>query len=73
MTTRQNLRQPVPPVARHGCTSLTERDHLNAPEPEAVSFGSDGFAAAMMMIAALPLSDSDKAEAVKRLLREAGW
>ncbi len=31
----------------------------------------DCFAESMMMIAGLPLSDADKAEAIKRLLREA--
>jgi len=32
----------------------------------------DRFAESLMMIAGLPLSDADKAEAVKRLLREVG-
>ena len=32
----------------------------------------DRFATSLMMIAGLPLSDTDKAEAVKWLLREAG-
>ena len=32
----------------------------------------DRFAASLLMIAGLPLSDADKAEAVKWLLREAG-
>ena len=42
------------------------------PTPGAGATGSDGFAAALLMIAGLPLSDADKAEAVKRLLRDAG-
>ncbi len=33
--------------------------------------GCDRFAESLMMITGLPLSDADKAEAVKRLLREA--
>ena len=55
-----------------GCTSSPENAHLSGSEPGAGSTGSDGFAAALMMIAGLPLSDADKAEAVKRLLRDAG-
>ena len=34
--------------------------------------GYDRFTESLMMIAGLPLSDADKAEAIKRLLREAG-
>ncbi|MFO1007722.1 MAG: hypothetical protein U0929_17290 [Planctomycetaceae bacterium] len=34
--------------------------------------GNDRFAESLMVIASLPLSDADKAEAVKRLLRGAG-
>jgi hypothetical protein len=33
---------------------------------------TDAFAAALMLIAGLPLSNADKADAVKRLLRDAG-
>ena len=34
--------------------------------------GETDFAAALLMIAGLPLSDADKAEVVKRLLKDAG-
>ena len=53
------------------CTNLPENAHSDGSEPGTGSPGSDRFAAALMMIAGLPLSDTDKAEAVKRLLREA--
>ena len=55
-----------------GCTSETEKSVLKPTETGTGATGSDGFAAALLMIAGLPLSDADKAEAVKRLLREAG-
>ena len=55
-----------------GCTSSTENALGSDSKPGDGSTGSDGFAAALMMIAGLPLSDADKAEAVKRLLRDAG-
>jgi len=58
---------------------LRQAGNLVAPDvaPEKPKTGENepaeaGFAAALMMIAGLPLSDADKAEAVKRLLREAG-
>jgi len=52
-----------------GCTSGTEKAVLKPFEAWTGATGSDGFAAALLMIAGLPLSDADKAEAVKRLLR----
>ena len=41
---------------------------LNPAETGTGATGSDGFAAALLMIAGLPLSDADKTEAVRRLL-----
>jgi hypothetical protein len=41
------------------------------PKADEIMPGETDFAAALMMIAGLPLSDADKSEAVKRLLREA--
>lgn len=55
-----------------GCTSGTKNAILKPGEAGTRAAGSDGFAAALLMIAGLPLSDADKAEAVRRLLREAG-
>jgi len=52
-----------------GCTSGTEKAVLKPFEAGNGAAGFDGFAAALMMISGLPLSDVDKAEAVKRLLR----
>ena len=59
---RSAVAPPVAPVRR--------KTHLpQGQTPGAGSPASDGFGAALMMIAGLPLSDADKAEAVKRLLR----
>ncbi len=54
------------------CTNSTENALRISLGIRAGLGGSDGFAAALLMIAGLPLSDADKAEAVRRLLREAG-
>ena len=53
------------------CTKSTESSLKCADEQVAVP-ESNHFASALMMIAGLPLSDADKAEAVKRLLRGNG-
>ena len=55
-----------------GCTREPEKKRKARAIAEAQSTaakGSDDFAAALAMIATLPLSDEEKAEAVRRLLR----
>ncbi len=61
--TSQELRQSGNPVAPN-VAPAKPKTHGNKP-------AETDFAAALMMIAGLPLSDADKAEAVKRLLRGA--
>ncbi len=60
-----------------GCTSKTKkarRSHLKAvadPAPAAAVESSEGgFAKALLMIALLPLSDAEKADAVRRLMAD---
>jgi len=56
--------------ARRACTPDCTRGR-NAGDNEACGQGTaSDFAAALAMIAALPLSDEEKAEAVRRLLAE---
>lgn len=56
--------------------TLCQMDIATDAESDAVlaerESGNDRFAESLMVIASLPLSDADKAEAVKRLLRGAG-
>ena len=59
------------PACTTACTKSTESSLKSADEQVAVP-ESNHFAAALLMIAGLPLSDADKAEAVKRLLRGNG-
>ena len=51
-----------------GCTTGTEKAVLKPPESGTRAIASDGFAAALLMIAGLPLSNEERAEAVRRLL-----
>ena len=64
-----------------GCTSKTKKarrsrskavaDTAPAPAPAAaVESGEGGFAKALLMIALLPLSDAEKADAVRRLMAD---
>jgi len=50
-------------------TNSPENDHGEA-VGEAVSSRADSFSAALAMIASLPLSDAEKADAVRRLMAE---
>ncbi len=62
-----------------GCTSETKKDRRSrskavadtAPAPApAVESSEGGFAKALLMIALLPLSDAEKADAVRRLMAD---
>jgi len=60
-----------------GCTSKTKKDRRSRSEAvadtapaAAVESGEGGFAKALLMIALLPLSDAEKADAVRRLMAD---
>ena len=50
-------------------TSSPENDHGEAVQ-DSVPIKADSFSAALAMIASLPLSDAEKADAVRRLMAE---
>ena len=66
---RINLVAPTVAPANQKCDksdgSVSDSNHVPITKPEPVS---KDFAAALVMIASLPLSDAEKAEAVRRLL-----
>ena len=81
--TGQELHQPVAPVCTSVCTSEPPNCRQRGADVAAVGGGQtptegpsqpgeSDFAAALRMIAGLPLSDAERAEAVRRLLRGAG-
>ena len=51
------------------CTEMPEKGHGDAPADPAAG-GATSFTEALAMIARLPLSDAEKAEAVRRLLAQ---
>ena len=55
-----------------GCTNSpkTERGESVSSKPESLPIKGDSFSAALGMIASLPLSDAEKADAVRRLMAE---
>ncbi len=59
-----------------GCNSSPESDHGEAvggsvsSRAESLPIKADSFSAALAMIASLPLSDAEKADAVRRLMAE---
>lgn len=60
----QGLTESLDSACTNACTSVTE----SGPESTSNSPAESEFAAAMQMIASLPLSDDEKAEAIRRLL-----
>ena len=59
-----------------GCTNSPENDHGEVVDgsvssrAESLPIKADSFSAALAMIASLPLSDAEKADAVRRLMAE---
>ena len=59
-----------------GCTNSPENDHGEtvsgsvSSRAESLPIKTDSFSAALAMIASLPLSDAEKADAVRRLMAE---
>ena len=73
---RQRLRATDDSGCTNGCTNSLENergdvvDGLDSTLPDLLTIKADSFSAALAMIASLPLSDAEKAEAVRRVLSE---
>ncbi len=75
-TKRQRVKKRRSRRCTTGCTNSPENEHSEAVDGSVVSqseslpIKADSFSAALAMISSLPLSDAEKADAVRRLMAE---